>query len=41
MKIVQTGVMEVVYQLEYSMDDRSAQIFAEAGVVFRKYEPPF
>ena len=40
-KIVQTGVMEVVYQLEYSMDGRSAQIFAEAGVKFRKYNPPF
>lgn len=40
-KIVQTGVMEVVYQLAYSMDDRSAQIFAEAGVSFRQYLPPF
>ena len=40
-KIVQTGVKEVVYQLEYSMDDRSAQIFADAGVAFRRYVPPF
>lgn len=40
-KIVQTGVKEVVYQLEYSMDGRSAQIFAEAGVAFRQYLPPF
>lgn len=40
-KIVQTGVMEVVYQLEYSMDDRSARIFSNAGVAFRKYIPPF
>lgn len=40
-KIVQTGVMEVVYQLEYSMDGRSARIFEEAGVAFRKYIPPF
>ncbi|WFD31319.1 dCMP deaminase [Malassezia sp. CBS 17886] len=40
-KIVQTGVSEVVYQLEYSMDGRSAQIFYNAGVAFRKYEPPF
>ena len=40
-KIVQTGVREVVYQLEYSMDGRSAQIFGDAGVAFRKYLPPF
>jgi len=40
-KIVQTGVKEVVYQIEYSMDGRSAQIFAEAGVAFRQYVPPF
>ncbi|PWN54206.1 hypothetical protein IE53DRAFT_2454 [Violaceomyces palustris] len=39
-KIVQTGVKEVIYQLAYSMDDRSAQIFADAGVVFRQYTPP-
>ncbi|KAL9932103.1 hypothetical protein V8E36_009164 [Tilletia maclaganii] len=35
-KIVQTGVREVVYELDYSMDDRSRQIFEEAGVKFRK-----
>ncbi|WFD27406.1 dCMP deaminase [Malassezia nana] len=40
-KIVQTGVKEVVYQLAYSMDGRSAQIFAEAGVAFRQYVLPF
>ncbi|EPQ25843.1 uncharacterized protein PFL1_06518 [Pseudozyma flocculosa PF-1] len=39
-KIVQTGVREVVYQLEYSMDGRSRKIFEEAGVVFRRYLPP-
>ncbi|KDN52617.1 hypothetical protein K437DRAFT_254018 [Tilletiaria anomala UBC 951] len=39
-KIVQTGVKEVVYQLAYSMDDRSREIFDEAGVRFRKYVPP-
>jgi dCMP deaminase len=38
-KIVQTGVKEVVYELEYSMDDRSREIFGEAGVTFRKYAP--
>ncbi|CAD6890512.1 unnamed protein product [Tilletia laevis] len=35
-KIVQTGVREVVYELDYSMDARSRQIFEEAGVEFRK-----
>lgn len=38
-KIVQTGVREVVYQLAYSMDDRSRTIFREAGVTFRQYQP--
>lgn len=38
-KIVQTGVREVVYQLAYSMDDRSRQIFREANVLFRQYQP--
>lgn len=37
-KIVQTGVREVVYQLEYSVDHRSSEIFREAGVGFRKYQ---
>ena len=35
-KIVQTGVREVVYQLAYSMDDRSRMIFQEANVLFRQ-----
>lgn len=38
-KIVQTGVKEVVYQLAYSMDDRSRTIFRDAGVTFRQYQP--
>jgi dCMP deaminase len=38
-KIVQTGVREVVYQLAYSMDDRSRQIFRDANVLFRQYQP--
>ncbi|PWN22809.1 hypothetical protein BCV69DRAFT_266230 [Microstroma glucosiphilum] len=38
-KIVQTGVKEVVYQLDYSVDHRSSDIFKAAGVVFRKYHP--
>ncbi|KAK0521791.1 Deoxycytidine monophosphate (dCMP) deaminase [Tilletia horrida] len=39
-KIVQTGVREVVYELDYSMDDRSRQIFEEAGIKFRKCSLP-
>lgn len=31
-KIVQTGIRKVVYQLEYSMDARTKTIFKEAGV---------
>lgn len=38
-KIVQTGVREVVYQLAYSMDDRSRTIFQEAGVKIRQFQP--
>ncbi|PWN29744.1 hypothetical protein BDZ90DRAFT_217255 [Jaminaea rosea] len=36
-KIVQVGVDEVVYQLDYSVDHRSADIFTAAGVKIRKY----
>lgn len=36
-KIVQVGVKEVVYQLDYSVDHRSSDIFAAAGIVCRKY----
>lgn len=38
-KIVQTGVKEVVYQLAYSMDDRSRTIFHEANVKIRQFQP--
>lgn len=37
-KIVQTGVKEVVYQLDYFVDKRSCEIFKSAGVLFRKYD---
>ncbi len=33
-KIVQTGIRRVVYQLEYSMDERTKSIFREAGWSF-------
>ncbi|KAI0778438.1 cytidine deaminase-like protein [Trametes elegans] len=39
-KIIQTGVKEVVYNLSYKVDDASAALFAEAGVVLRRHAPP-
>ncbi|CDR88465.1 related to DCD1-deoxycytidylate deaminase [Sporisorium scitamineum] len=36
-KIIQTGIKKVVYQLEYSMDQRTKMIFAEAGVEIRQF----
>ncbi|KZT62600.1 hypothetical protein CALCODRAFT_533680 [Calocera cornea HHB12733] len=39
-KIVQTGVREVVYNLAYSMDEASAKVFKEAGVALRQHCPP-
>lgn len=35
-KIIQTGIRHVVYQLEYSMDARTKTIFQEAGVEIRQ-----
>lgn len=39
-KIVQTGVQEVVYHLSYKVDDRTEALFKEAGVVLRQHSPP-
>ncbi|KAI5477113.1 dCMP deaminase [Pseudohyphozyma bogoriensis] len=39
-KIVQSGVTEVVYSLSYSMDDASRRVLEEAGVVLRQMELP-
>ncbi|KZT75096.1 hypothetical protein DAEQUDRAFT_21241 [Daedalea quercina L-15889] len=39
-KIIQTGVKEVVYNLSYKMDDSSAALFHEAGVVLRRHATP-
>ncbi|KAH9997741.1 cytidine deaminase-like protein [Russula compacta] len=36
-KIVQTGVKEVVYNLSYKVDDASAKIFQDAGVILRRH----
>ncbi|KAG8827933.1 Deoxycytidine monophosphate (dCMP) deaminase [Serendipita sp. 401] len=38
-KIVQTGVKEVVYNLGYSMDAAAADVFISSGVVLRQYTP--
>ncbi|ODQ64817.1 hypothetical protein NADFUDRAFT_8440, partial [Nadsonia fulvescens var. elongata DSM 6958] len=39
-KIVQTGVTEVVYSQSYSMDEASAKVLKAGGVVLRQYIPP-
>ncbi|KAJ7103360.1 cytidine deaminase-like protein [Mycena belliarum] len=38
-KIIQTGVKTVVYNLSYKMDDASARLLAEARVELRRFEP--
>lgn len=40
-KIAQVGVHEVIYNMAYSMDDRSASILRAAGVVLRQFSPPY
>ncbi|KAJ7293741.1 hypothetical protein C8J57DRAFT_1269870 [Mycena rebaudengoi] len=38
-KIIQTGVKMVVYNLSYKVDDASARLLAEAGVELRRFQP--
>ncbi|KAF9056313.1 cytidine deaminase-like protein [Panaeolus papilionaceus] len=38
-KIIQTGVKTVVYNLTYKVDDASATLFKEAGVELRRHDP--
>lgn len=38
-KIVQSGVKEVVYNLAYAMDDASARVLSEGGVALRRLRP--
>ncbi|KDR85469.1 hypothetical protein GALMADRAFT_234357 [Galerina marginata CBS 339.88] len=38
-KIIQTGVKTVVYNLTYKVDDASASLFHQAGVQLRRYDP--
>lgn len=40
-KIAQVGVKEVIYNQAYSMDEQSAAILREAGVILRQYSPPY
>lgn len=39
-KIVQCGVREVVYNQSYSMDEASARVLKEAGVILRQLHLP-
>ncbi|CAG8559698.1 7452_t:CDS:2 [Ambispora gerdemannii] len=36
-KLVQAGVKEVVYNLSYGMDDKTAKLLKEAGVILRQH----
>ncbi|KAJ7170045.1 cytidine deaminase-like protein [Mycena filopes] len=38
-KIIQTGVKTVVYNLSYKVDDASARLLGEAGVELRRFQP--
>ncbi|KAF8641073.1 hypothetical protein AX17_000717 [Amanita inopinata Kibby_2008] len=38
-KIIQTGVKTVVYNLSYKVDDASASLFKQAGVELRRFNP--
>ncbi|PFH49687.1 hypothetical protein AMATHDRAFT_147169 [Amanita thiersii Skay4041] len=38
-KVIQTGVKTVVYNLSYKMDDASASLFKQAGVELRRFDP--
>ncbi|KAF4981602.1 hypothetical protein FZEAL_2614 [Fusarium zealandicum] len=39
-KICQVGISEVVYAHTYSMDNETARVFREAGVILRQFIPP-
>lgn len=39
-KIVQSGIREVVYAQSYSMDELSHKVMCEAGITLRQYVPP-
>lgn len=39
-KIVQSGIKEVVYNESYSMDEYARRVMTEGGIVLRQYTPP-
>ncbi|KAF8560060.1 hypothetical protein OG21DRAFT_1473562 [Imleria badia] len=39
-KIIQSGVKKVIYNLSYKVDEASARLFQEAGVEIRRHVPP-
>ncbi|KZT05841.1 uncharacterized protein LAESUDRAFT_737177 [Laetiporus sulphureus 93-53] len=39
-KIIQTGIKEVVYNLSYKVDDASTALFEQAGVLLRRHAMP-
>lgn len=39
-KIIQSGIKEMVYSKSYSMDNQAREILSQAGVVVRQYQPP-
>jgi len=39
-KIIQSGVKTVIYNLSYKVDEASARLFHEAGVEIRRHVPP-
>jgi dCMP deaminase len=39
-KIVQSGIKEVVYAQSYSMDDASHKVMSNAGIILRQFQPP-
>ncbi|KAK6465168.1 deoxycytidylate deaminase [Scheffersomyces coipomensis] len=39
-KIVQSGIREVVYAQSYSMDSASHKVMSEANIILRQFQPP-
>lgn len=39
-KIVQSGIKQVVYAQSYSMDEHSHRVMSEANIILRQYVPP-
>ncbi|KAG7191420.1 Deoxycytidine monophosphate (dCMP) deaminase [Scheffersomyces spartinae] len=39
-KIIQSGIKEVIYAQSYSMDDLSHKVMSEAGIILRQFQAP-